>query len=232
MFGVPVPPVLAAFTAFLSEPEAIGATALRPVEGGLPVWVPPEVRAFAIAPDGSVVGVVVAHPERPIPDWPIVRYTRAHGAQILGLTARQGLTRALEDHAADTPDEIAQSLLAVRLAVAPDPEVGWPSLDGLARVQLPDGIGLVVPRDTVDPADFSPPRSRSGDALIPWIRSIGDRRPGSALALGRSAAFEAFRSGQEALALALVAAVGPSYRALGRTTYADEVTPGERTTPG
>ena len=81
-------------------------------------------------------------------------------------------------------------------------------------MHIDDGIDLVVPRDTVDPADF---RGHDGD-LLPRIAELHARgRPGSALAMCRSAAFEAFRRGERAEGARLREAMDPLYAALGRS---------------
>lgn len=219
MFGAPVPPVLEAFASFLEEPRANLATQLQPQRpADAPSWVPPELRVFARTPAGELVGAVVAHPEHPAPDWPIATYSPSTGAQTLGQTARAALSVLVERYLPESPDEIVLSLLRVRLAVAAEPTGDWPQLEGLSRVTIADGIDLVVPRHTVDPADFR--RAQGVDPLLPWIASLAEERPGSALALCRAAAFEAFRRGDDALGAQLRAAMGPLYRRLGRPVYA------------
>ena len=225
MFGAPVPPVLEAFASFLGEPKADQATTLKacsPTDA--PVWAPPELRVFAVAPAGELVGVVVAHPEQPAPDWPIATYSAATGAQLLGQTARSALATLVERYLPESPDEIVLSLLRVRLAVAAEPTGAWPRLEGLSRVTIADGIDLVVPRHTVDPADFR--QARGIHPLLPCIVALAKERPGSALALCRAAAFEAFRRGDGALGAQLRVAMAPMYRSLGRPIYARACEPG------
>ncbi len=220
MFGVPVPDVLEAFVSFLSSPTAPGATTLiARTPGDAPAWIPPELRVFAVAPGDVWAGVVIACPEHPAPDWPIALYTRSAGAQRLGQTARSGLSALVDRFAPASPDAIAESLLRVKLAVAAEPTGDWPEPEGLSRVTIADGLDLVVPRHTVDAADFR--RAPTDAPLIPWLGSIAGQRPGSALALCRAAAFEAFRQGDDTLGNELRGAMAPLYRQLGRPGYAD-----------
>ncbi len=200
MFGAPVAPALDVFVSFLHG-GAERASRLAPrTPDDAPPWAPPELRVFAEAPDGAQIGLVVAHPERPAQEWPIVAYRRATGATLLGSTARQALPGLVDEFLPPEPDEMALSLLRVRLAIAPEPERPWADLAGMCRVHLPDGLELVVPKAVVDPTDF---RDRSGDLVKRVRQLVGRRRAGSALALCRAGAFEAFRSGDDALGVAL-----------------------------
>jgi hypothetical protein len=201
------------FVSFLHGGAARASTLVPRTPDEAPPWVPPELRVFAEAPDGAMIGLVVAHPERPAQEWSVAAYRRAAGATWLGSTARQALPGLVDGFLPPEPDEIALSLLRVRLAVAPEPERPWADLAGMCRVHLPDGLELVVPKAGVDPADF---RDRSGD-LGQRVRDlVRRRRAGSALALCRAAAFEAFRGGDDALGVSIREEMAHACEALGR----------------